>query len=83
MNLTLGDGGDTSIILQICSGKGVFQNISEVHPDRNGFVRSVRLVSRGTYKVRPIAKICLLEGASQPCRPDELDANDNTADKHV
>ena len=57
--------------------------MTEVHPDRNGYVRSVRLFSRGSYKVRPITKICLLEGASQPRRPNELDANDNKTDKHA
>ena len=59
--------------------------VTEVHPDRNGYVRSVRLFSRGFYKVRPITKIYLLEGASQPstCRPNELDANDNNTDKNA
>ena len=33
--------------------------------------------------MRPITKVCLLEGASQPRRPNELDANDNKTDKNA
>ena len=39
--------------------------VVEVYPDTGGFVRSVKLVTRSSTLVRPISKLCLVEGADE------------------
>lgn len=44
-------------------GKWPLARIVETYPDKNGLVRSVKVQTATTTKVRPIDKLCLLEAA--------------------
>ena len=56
------------------------RKVIEVYSDKAGFVRSVKVKARGSEKVRPITKLCLLEASDGDATCEESIENKGTSD---